>query len=152
MGDYKRRAKRIDKIATKVITLGGVMIIATVFLILLMIVRVAIPLFYPPSTRELLSTNTAEGYVFRVDLRLRPASEVSPLAISLEALEPPCCPPNPPPARTQWMRPSATSCWNCARVGEGSEPLNPPTAMTGSPVASWRPAAFCDPTAAATHV
>ena len=34
---------------------------------------------------ELLSTNTAEGYVFRVDLRLRPASEVSPLAISLDA-------------------------------------------------------------------
>ncbi|WP_379548480.1 bifunctional [glutamine synthetase] adenylyltransferase/[glutamine synthetase]-adenylyl-L-tyrosine phosphorylase [Qipengyuania sp. DSG2-2] len=31
---------------------------------------------------QLLSENTAEGYVFRVDLRLRPASEVSPLAIS----------------------------------------------------------------------
>ncbi len=30
---------------------------------------------------QLLSQNTAEGYVFRVDLRLRPASEVSPLAI-----------------------------------------------------------------------
>ncbi|WBY17149.1 bifunctional [glutamate--ammonia ligase]-adenylyl-L-tyrosine phosphorylase/[glutamate--ammonia-ligase] adenylyltransferase [Erythrobacteraceae bacterium WH01K] len=30
---------------------------------------------------QLLSANTAEGYVFRVDLRLRPASEVSPLAI-----------------------------------------------------------------------
>ena len=30
----------------------------------------------------LLSQNTADGYVFRVDLRLRPASEVSPLAIS----------------------------------------------------------------------
>jgi glutamate-ammonia-ligase adenylyltransferase len=26
-----------------------------------------------------------EGYVFRVDLRLRPASEVSPLAISIDA-------------------------------------------------------------------
>ncbi|OBX18102.1 glutamine-synthetase adenylyltransferase [Erythrobacter sp. QSSC1-22B] len=34
---------------------------------------------------RLLSDVTAEGYVFRVDLRLRPASEVSPLAISLEA-------------------------------------------------------------------
>lgn len=34
---------------------------------------------------QLLSTNTAEGYVFRVDLRLRPASEVSPLAIPLGA-------------------------------------------------------------------
>ena len=34
---------------------------------------------------QLLSANTAEGYVFRVDLRLRPASEVSPLAISLDA-------------------------------------------------------------------
>ncbi|MFM7349874.1 MAG: bifunctional [glutamate--ammonia ligase]-adenylyl-L-tyrosine phosphorylase/[glutamate--ammonia-ligase] adenylyltransferase [Erythrobacter sp.] len=29
----------------------------------------------------LLSANTAEGYVLRVDLRLRPASEVSPLAV-----------------------------------------------------------------------
>ena len=34
---------------------------------------------------RLLSEVTGEGYVFRVDLRLRPASEVSPLAISLEA-------------------------------------------------------------------
>ena len=33
----------------------------------------------------LLSEQTAEGYVFRVDLRLRPASEVSPLAISFDA-------------------------------------------------------------------
>jgi glutamate-ammonia-ligase adenylyltransferase len=32
-----------------------------------------------------LSEQTAEGYVFRVDLRLRPASEVSPLAISFDA-------------------------------------------------------------------
>lgn len=34
---------------------------------------------------ETLAAVTDEGYVFRVDLRLRPASEVSPLAISLEA-------------------------------------------------------------------
>jgi len=34
---------------------------------------------------ETLSATTAEGYVFRVDLRLRPASEVSPLAISVDA-------------------------------------------------------------------
>jgi len=32
-----------------------------------------------------LNEQTAEGYVFRVDLRLRPASEVSPLAISFDA-------------------------------------------------------------------
>ncbi|WP_338467610.1 bifunctional [glutamine synthetase] adenylyltransferase/[glutamine synthetase]-adenylyl-L-tyrosine phosphorylase [Novosphingobium sp. ZN18A2] len=32
-----------------------------------------------------LSSHTAEGYVFRVDLRLRPASEVSPLALPFEA-------------------------------------------------------------------
>lgn len=32
-----------------------------------------------------LSEVTSEGYVFRVDLRLRPASEVSPLAISVNA-------------------------------------------------------------------
>ncbi|HAU21319.1 MAG TPA: bifunctional [glutamate--ammonia ligase]-adenylyl-L-tyrosine phosphorylase/[glutamate--ammonia-ligase] adenylyltransferase [Erythrobacter sp.] len=34
---------------------------------------------------RLLSENNEEGYVFRVDLRLRPASEVSPLAISTNA-------------------------------------------------------------------
>ena len=34
---------------------------------------------------SMLSDQTAEGYVFRVDLRLRPASEVSPLAISCNA-------------------------------------------------------------------
>ncbi len=37
---------------------------------------------------ELLSENTGEGYVLRVDLRLRPASEISPLAVrSALALE-----------------------------------------------------------------
>lgn len=34
---------------------------------------------------RLLSEVTSEGYVFRVDLRLRPASEVSPLALSVNA-------------------------------------------------------------------
>jgi glutamate-ammonia-ligase adenylyltransferase len=34
---------------------------------------------------EMLSRQTGDGYVFRVDLRLRPASEVSPLAISFPA-------------------------------------------------------------------
>ena len=34
---------------------------------------------------RMLSDVTSEGYVFRVDLRLRPASEVSPLAIPLDA-------------------------------------------------------------------
>ena len=34
---------------------------------------------------RLLSDVTEEGHVFRVDLRLRPASEISPLAISLDA-------------------------------------------------------------------
>ena len=37
------------------------------------------------SVVETLSHVDAEGYVFRVDLRLRPASEVSPLAISFDA-------------------------------------------------------------------
>jgi len=37
------------------------------------------------SVVEMLSMVTHEGYVFRVDLRLRPASEVSPLAISVDA-------------------------------------------------------------------
>jgi [glutamine synthetase] adenylyltransferase / [glutamine synthetase]-adenylyl-L-tyrosine phosphorylase len=34
---------------------------------------------------EILSTATAEGYVFRVDLRLRPQSEITPLALSFDA-------------------------------------------------------------------
>lgn len=34
---------------------------------------------------RILSDNTAEGYVFRVDLRLRPAAEVSPPALPLDA-------------------------------------------------------------------
>ena len=38
---------------------------------------------YARTVVELLSAQTAEGYVFRVDLRLRPASEVSPLAVSV---------------------------------------------------------------------
>ncbi len=37
------------------------------------------------SLMQILSHVTHEGYVFRVDLRLRPASEVTPLAIPLEA-------------------------------------------------------------------
>jgi len=37
------------------------------------------------SIMRLVSQTDAEGYVFRVDLRLRPASEISPLAIPLEA-------------------------------------------------------------------
>ena len=37
------------------------------------------------SLMAIMSHVTDEGYVFRVDLRLRPASEVTPLAISLEA-------------------------------------------------------------------
>ena len=40
---------------------------------------------YAREIMRLLSENTQDGYVFRVDLRLRPASEVSPLAISLDA-------------------------------------------------------------------
>lgn len=40
---------------------------------------------YARAIVELLAEQTAEGYVFRVDLRLRPASEVSPLAVSFDA-------------------------------------------------------------------
>lgn len=40
---------------------------------------------YAREVVNLLSANTAEGYVFRVDLRLRPASEVSPLAVSAQS-------------------------------------------------------------------
>lgn len=39
---------------------------------------------YTRTILELLGSQTGEGYVFRVDLRLRPASEVSPLAISFD--------------------------------------------------------------------
>ncbi|KEO88865.1 glutamate-ammonia-ligase adenylyltransferase [Erythrobacter longus] len=38
---------------------------------------------YARSIVKLLSENTAEGYVLRVDLRLRPASEISPLAVPI---------------------------------------------------------------------
>lgn len=40
---------------------------------------------YARDVVRMLSEVTSEGYVFRVDLRLRPASEVSPLAISVDA-------------------------------------------------------------------
>jgi len=40
---------------------------------------------YARTILSLLSDQTKDGYVFRVDLRLRPASEVSPLAISFDA-------------------------------------------------------------------
>src|SRR5690606_7475541 len=40
---------------------------------------------YARTLMETLSAQTGEGYVFRVDLRLRPASEVTPLAISFNA-------------------------------------------------------------------
>jgi glutamate-ammonia-ligase adenylyltransferase len=40
---------------------------------------------YARTVLALLGEQTGEGYVFRVDLRLRPASEVSPLAISFDA-------------------------------------------------------------------
>jgi glutamate-ammonia-ligase adenylyltransferase len=40
---------------------------------------------YARTLLSLLSDQTEDGYVFRVDLRLRPASEVSPLAISFDA-------------------------------------------------------------------
>ncbi len=40
---------------------------------------------YAREVVRMLSDNTAEGYVFRVDLRLRPAAEVSPLALSLDS-------------------------------------------------------------------
>ena len=45
----------------------------------------------------------------------------------------------------QCTRPSATYCWNCARVGDGSLPLKPPIGITGSSVASWKPAARLAP-------
>src|SRR5487761_1075213 len=41
---------------------------------------------------------------------------------------------------------------NCDRVGAGSVPLNPPIAITGSPVASSSGAASCEPVVAATHL
>ena len=40
---------------------------------------------YARTLMETLSAQTGEGYVFRVDLRLRPASEITPLAISFDA-------------------------------------------------------------------
>lgn len=40
---------------------------------------------YAREVVRLLADTTADGYVFRIDLRLRPASEVSPLALSVNA-------------------------------------------------------------------
>jgi len=40
---------------------------------------------YARTLMQTLAAQTGEGYVFRVDLRLRPASEITPLAISFEA-------------------------------------------------------------------
>ena len=40
---------------------------------------------YARTLVETLSAQTGDGYVFRIDLRLRPASEVTPLAISFDA-------------------------------------------------------------------
>jgi glutamate-ammonia-ligase adenylyltransferase len=40
---------------------------------------------YARSLLETLSRQTGDGYVFRVDLRLRPASEITPLALSVDA-------------------------------------------------------------------
>ena len=40
---------------------------------------------YARTLMETLAAQTGEGYVFRVDLRLRPASEITPLAISFDA-------------------------------------------------------------------
>lgn len=40
---------------------------------------------YARTLLETLSRQTGEGYVFRVDLRLRPASEITPLALSVDA-------------------------------------------------------------------
>jgi hypothetical protein len=47
------------------------------------------------------------------------------------------------------MSPCFTHSWNWARVGVGSDPLQPPMAMTALPLASSRPAALWSPTVAA---
>src|SRR5437773_4278503 len=49
------------------------------------------------------------------------------------------------------MSPSFTHCWNWGRVGAGSDPLQPPMAMTALPLASSRPAALWSPTVAAAQ-
>src|SRR5438270_676685 len=57
-------------------------------------------------------------------------------------------PPPPPPTSTYRTLPWAISCWNWARVGAGSPPLNPPMVITGWPVAMMIGADDCDPKAA----
>src|SRR4051794_20627223 len=59
------------------------------------------------------------------------------VAISAAASLPPSLRIPSPLLMNQWIRPSVTYRWNSARVGEGSLPLNPPTGITGSRVASW---------------
>lgn len=50
------------------------------------------------------------------------------------------------------MSPAATAARNCARPGAGSDPVNPPIAITAVPLASSRPAALCADTVAAQRV
>jgi len=49
------------------------------------------------------------------------------------------------------MSPAATHALNSARVGASSEPLNPPTAITALPEASWIGAADIEPVVAAAQ-
>src|SRR6266571_8253415 len=49
------------------------------------------------------------------------------------------------------MSPAATYALNCASVGAGSEPLQPPIAMTALPLASSSEAALWSPTVAAAQ-
>ena len=59
IGLAMKRAKRRDRWARWLITIGGMAIIATVFGMLLLILRVALPLFFPPDSTLLLDTPVA---------------------------------------------------------------------------------------------
>jgi len=47
---FIKKVRRQDRLATRVITFGGLLVIASVIAILVLIVRVALPLFQPAST------------------------------------------------------------------------------------------------------
>ena len=58
---YLRRAQRYDRFATRIITAGGIAVIVSVVLILVLIVREALPLFYAPSITSTASFPVASA-------------------------------------------------------------------------------------------
>lgn len=106
-----RTAKRRDKLARWVITLGGVAIIASVVAILALIVGVTIPLFRTPQAQVVSTCRLPESLAADKVLRLGIDSDVSGVNLT----------------GTVWSE-SGTAAWMDLRTGKllGSECLDPP--------------------------